>query len=93
MLQDEVKAVEKTRKSSSLTGEGCSNTCEDFDNDELTQVFGKEKREGVRGVGSRITKRQLIHLGMAMSKIEEKKKANEEAVSLEDRIISRVDSN
>ena len=43
-------------------------------------------------MGYQITKRQLIHLGVAISKTKEKKKANEEAASLEDKIISRINS-
>lgn len=92
LLQDEVKAAGIVRNSSSFTDEECSNTCEDLDNDELTQVFGKEKNAGVRAVGSRISKRQLLHIGVARSKTEGKKKAKEEATSLEDRILSHVDS-
>ena len=76
-----------------MTDDGCSGTCEDLDNDELTQVFGKEKRVGVRAVGSNISKRQLLHIGVGMSKADGKKKANEEAaVSLEEKIISHIDS-
>ena len=44
-------------------------------------------------MGSNISKRQLLHIGVAMSKADGKKKANEEAaVSLEEKIISHVDS-
>ena len=55
-------------------------------------MFGKEKKGAVRGVGSRISKRQLLHIGVARSKIEEQKKVNEAVASFEDRIISRVES-
>ncbi|KAM7481751.1 hypothetical protein LguiB_006334 [Lonicera macranthoides] len=90
---DEVKAAIKRRKDASAAGEGCSsNALEDLDNDELAEVFGKDKKGGVRGVGSNVSKKQLIHMGVAMAKIEQHRKENEEVVSLKDELISHVNS-
>ncbi|KAM7519157.1 hypothetical protein LguiB_018119 [Lonicera macranthoides] len=59
--RDKVKEAKLKRKS----GEASSNTTEI---DELSEVFGEDKRGRARGVGSHVTKKQLIHLGIAKAK-------------------------
>lgn len=66
--------------------------CEDLDRDELAEVFGKETKGGVRGVGSHVSKKQLIQLGVAKSKIEQKSKASEETSAFKEEIISRLNN-
>lgn len=48
-------------------------TQEDIDN-EIAEVFGKDKRGEVRAIGSCITKKQLAHIVVAKSKINKIKK-------------------
>ena len=75
-----------------MSGEGCSKTYEDFDDDELAEVFGKDKKGGVRAMGSHISKKQLIQLGVARSKLEQKNKGLEEAATLKAEIVFLVNS-
>ena len=86
-----MKAAESRRKGMGMTGDGSNDDFEDLDNDELAEVFGNDKKGGVRAVGSNISKKQLLHVGVAMAKIEQDKKLIEEATSLKDQIISHVD--
>ena len=73
-----------------MTDEGSNDTCEDLDNDELAEVFGNECKGGVRVMGSHISKKQLIQLGVAKSKLEQKSKAHEEDASFKDEVISII---
>ncbi|KAM7469818.1 hypothetical protein LguiA_008001 [Lonicera macranthoides] len=81
--QTEVKEAKLKRKS----GEASSNTTE---NDELSEVFGKDQRGHVRGVGSHVTKKQLIHLGIAKAKEEANKVEKEGINALKDEFKSYV---
>ncbi|KAJ6824276.1 uncharacterized protein M6B38_102835 [Iris pallida] len=67
-------------------------TFEDFDNDELVEVFGKDKKGRVRAMGSNISRKKLTHLGVAKSKLEQHKKSSQELASFKDEMISLVDS-
>ncbi|KAL9170300.1 hypothetical protein ABFS82_04G136200 [Erythranthe guttata] len=51
----------------------------------------KERKAGVRAVGSCISKKQLTHLGIAKSKIQQNEKALKDASDEKDEIISRID--
>ena len=66
--------------------EGCSDTFVDIDNDELTEVFGKDKKGRVRGMGSHISKKQLIHTGVTKAILDQTMKANAETTSLKDEL-------
>ncbi|KAM7506981.1 hypothetical protein LguiA_017434 [Lonicera macranthoides] len=80
---DKVKEAKLKRKS----GEASSNTTEI---DELSEVFGEDKRGRARGVGSHVTKKQLIHLGIAKAKEEVNKVEKEGINALKDEFKSYV---
>ncbi|KAM7489083.1 hypothetical protein LguiB_026567 [Lonicera macranthoides] len=82
-LKDKVKETKLKRKS----GEASSNTTEI---DELSEVFGEDKRGRARGVGSHVTKKQLIHLGIAKAKEEVNKVEKEGINALKDEFKSYV---
>ncbi|KAM7503411.1 hypothetical protein LguiB_002315 [Lonicera macranthoides] len=81
--RDKVKEAKLKRKS----GEASSNTTEI---DELSEVFGEDKRGRARGVGSHVTKKQLIHLGIAKAKEEVNKVEKEGINALKDEFKSYV---
>ena len=78
--------MEKRKRES---GEGSSKS-QCIENDELIEVFGKEKKGGVRGVCPQISKKQLMHLGVANAKLKQRKKANDDVDALKEDIISSV---
>ncbi|XP_012855140.1 PREDICTED: uncharacterized protein LOC105974571 [Erythranthe guttata] len=88
---DQVKAAANKRKSRSLGGEGCTEAYEDIDNDEIAEVFGKQKKGGVRAIGSYVSKKQLTHLSVAKSKIEQKDRALKDATDGKHEVLSRID--
>ncbi|KAM7516831.1 hypothetical protein LguiA_006414 [Lonicera macranthoides] len=88
---DEVKAAQNRRKRTLTTEEEIS-TCEDLDNDELVEVFGKDNKGRVRGMGSNISKKQIVHVGVAAATYAEDLKAREEAISLKDEFINHMNS-
>ncbi|KAM7491560.1 hypothetical protein LguiA_034481 [Lonicera macranthoides] len=81
--KDKVKEAKLKRKS----GEASSNTTE---NDELSEVFGEDKRGRARRVGSHVTRKQLIHLGIAKAKEEANKVEKEGINALKDEFKSYV---
>ena len=52
-----MKAAEEKRKAISMIGEGSSDIFENYDNDVLTQVFGRDVKGRMRGVGSYVSKK------------------------------------
>ncbi|KAM7518635.1 hypothetical protein LguiB_017597 [Lonicera macranthoides] len=70
---DKVKEAKAKRKSGEVSG---STT----ENDELSEVFGKDPRGRVRGAGSHVTKKQMIHLGIAKAK-EKANKVDKEGIN------------
>lgn len=68
------------------TEEGSSDTFVDIDNDELAEVFGKDKKGRVRGIGSHISKKQLIHTGVTKAILQQTMKANAETTSLKNEL-------
>ncbi|KAM7493893.1 hypothetical protein LguiB_028502 [Lonicera macranthoides] len=70
-----------------MNGEGDNYTYEDIDNDELSKIFGKDPKGRVRAIGSNVSKKQLIHLGIATEKSEQLKKANEEEDAMKNKNI------
>ncbi|KAF9605838.1 hypothetical protein IFM89_018858 [Coptis chinensis] len=59
-----VEAAQKKRKNATSSGEG-SATHLDFDNDELTEVLGADKRNRTRGISSNLSKKQLKRTSIA----------------------------
>ncbi|KAF9622433.1 hypothetical protein IFM89_031236 [Coptis chinensis] len=59
-----VEAAQKKRKSATSSGEG-SATHLDFDNDELTEVLGADKKSRTRGISSNLSKKQLKRTSIA----------------------------
>ncbi|KAM7493362.1 hypothetical protein LguiB_027971 [Lonicera macranthoides] len=80
---DKVKEAKAKRKSGELSG---STT----ENNELSEVFGKDPRGRVRGAGSHVTKKQMIHLGIAKAKEKSNKVDNEGINALKDEFKSYV---
>ena len=50
--------------------EGSSDTYVDIDNDELAEVFGKDRKGRVHGIRSHISKKQQIHTGVTKAILE-----------------------
>ncbi|KAF9618428.1 hypothetical protein IFM89_001151 [Coptis chinensis] len=63
-LMELVEAAQKKRKSATSSGEG-SATHLDFDNDELTEVLGADKRNRTRGISSNLSTKQLKRTSIA----------------------------
>ena len=68
------------------TEEGSSDTFVDIDNDELVEVFGKDRKGRVHGIGSHISKKQLIHTGVMKAILEQTMKVNAESTLLKDEL-------
>ncbi|KAM7519055.1 hypothetical protein LguiB_018017 [Lonicera macranthoides] len=81
--EDKVKEAKAKRKSGEVSG---STT----ENDELSEVFGKDPRGRVRGAGSHVTKKQMIHLGIAKAKEKANKVDKEGINALKDEFKSYV---
>ncbi|KAM7471857.1 hypothetical protein LguiA_010040 [Lonicera macranthoides] len=65
LAYDEVMAAENGRKSTSLSGEGCSETCRDLNGDELTEVHRNDTMGQVCAVvGSHISEEQQVQVGV-----------------------------
>lgn len=75
-----------------MNGEGDNYAYEDIDNDELSKVFGKDPKGRVRAIGSNVSRKQLIHLGIATEKSEQLKKVNEDEDAMKNELFSRFDS-
>ncbi|KAM7491021.1 hypothetical protein LguiA_033942 [Lonicera macranthoides] len=75
-----------------MNGKGDNYAYEDIDNNELSKKFGKDLKGRVRAIGSNVSKKQLIHLGIATEKFEQLKKANEEEDAMKNELFSRFDS-
>lgn len=70
---------------------GCLENYEDIDSNEIEKVFGKKKNGRVRAMGSYITEKQLTHIAVAKSKIQQKDKALKEASYVNFEILSKID--
>ncbi|KAM7466306.1 hypothetical protein LguiB_013868 [Lonicera macranthoides] len=81
--KDKVKEAKAKRKSGEVSG---STT----ENDELSEVFDKDPRGRVRGAGSHVTKKQMIHLGIANAKEKANKVDKEGINALKDEFKSYV---
>ncbi|KAM7528312.1 hypothetical protein LguiB_031722 [Lonicera macranthoides] len=86
---DQLKTI---YKGNNMNREGDNYAYEDIDNDELSNFFGKDPKGRVRAIGSNVSKKQLIHLGIATKKFEQLKKANEEEDTMKNELFSRFDS-
>ena len=75
------------QKAKRKSGYESSNTIE---KDELFQVFSNDPMGRIRGVGSHVTKKQLIHLGIAKAKEEANKVEKEGGNALKDEFKSYV---
>ncbi|KAF9626281.1 hypothetical protein IFM89_031951 [Coptis chinensis] len=58
------RLLKRKEKNATLSGEG-SATHLDFDNDELTEVLGADKRNRTRGISSNLSKKQLKRTSIA----------------------------
>ncbi|KAM7494019.1 hypothetical protein LguiB_028628 [Lonicera macranthoides] len=56
------------------------NTCKDFDNDELVEIFGKDNKGRVHGMGPHISKKQIVHVRNASTTYAEDLKTQNEAI-------------
>ncbi|KAM7524959.1 hypothetical protein LguiA_014861 [Lonicera macranthoides] len=83
LFYDKVKEAKEKRKSGEVSG---SIT----ENDELSEVFGKDPRGRVCGAGSHVTKKQMIHLGIAKAKENANKVDKEGINALKDEFKSYV---
>ncbi|KAF9602746.1 hypothetical protein IFM89_030634 [Coptis chinensis] len=63
-LMEQVEASHKRRKEASVGGEDSVMEV-DFDNDELSEVFGPDKGSRTRGISSNKSKKQLQCIGIA----------------------------
>ncbi|KAM7510077.1 hypothetical protein LguiB_008952 [Lonicera macranthoides] len=88
---DEVNVAQNRRKRT-ITNKEEINTCEYLDNDELVEVFGKDNKGRVRGMGFNISKKQIVHVGVATATYAEDLKAREEAISLKDEFTNHMNS-
>ncbi|KAM7474177.1 hypothetical protein LguiB_021420 [Lonicera macranthoides] len=83
---DKLKEANTKRKSGD---EGSSTTIE---NDGLTQVFGKDHRGRLRGVGSHISKKQMVIVEIGKAKESAKKKEKAKGDALKDEMMASVQS-
>ncbi|KAL7104165.1 hypothetical protein ACP275_08G227100 [Erythranthe tilingii] len=88
---EQVKAAANKRKIQNSSGDEGTEPYDDIDTDAIAEVFGKERNACVRAVGSCISKKQLTHLGIAKSKIQQNEKALKDASDEKDGIIFRID--
>ncbi|KAL7129239.1 hypothetical protein ABFS83_13G051900 [Erythranthe nasuta] len=88
---EQVKVAANKRKIQNSSGDGGTEPYDDIDTDAIAEVFGKERKTGVLAVGSCISKKQLTHLGIAKSKIQQNEKALKDASDEKDEFISRID--
>ncbi|KAM7490645.1 hypothetical protein LguiA_033566 [Lonicera macranthoides] len=82
LSKDQVKVANTKRKSGE---EGSSTTIE---NDELTQVFGKDHGGRLRGIGSHISKKQMVIVEIGKAKEATKKKEKAKGDALKDEMLS-----
>ncbi|KAF9606231.1 hypothetical protein IFM89_023814 [Coptis chinensis] len=69
-LMEQVEASHKRRKEASAGGEGSVMEV-DFDNDELSEVFGPDKGSRTRGISSNKSKKQLQRTGIAKALLQQ----------------------
>ncbi|KAF9598888.1 hypothetical protein IFM89_032742 [Coptis chinensis] len=67
---EQVEASNKGRKETSVGGEGSVMEV-DFDNDELSEVFGPDKESRTRGISSNKSKKQLQRTGIAKALLQQ----------------------
>ncbi|KAF9618558.1 hypothetical protein IFM89_002253, partial [Coptis chinensis] len=68
--KEQVEASNKRRKEASAGGEGSVMEV-DFDNDELSEVFGPDKGSRTRGISSNKSKKQLQRTGIAKALLQQ----------------------
>ncbi|KAF9623979.1 hypothetical protein IFM89_007422 [Coptis chinensis] len=69
-IQEQVEASHKRRKEASAGGEGSVMEV-DFDNDELSEVFGPDKGSRTRGISSNKSRKQLQHTGITKALLQQ----------------------